>query len=273
MFQDRGHYYVEGVLMESMTMAQCRDQGGLPSVTTKLDTYNPSSLMFWKIDENIQAAYRCIDSALRMDTTLDEFRKLVADEFYRVNNQLIVGTAVHAIMEKLIKNGVTLKQFSDFFHEYADHLVRQIPISIRQAYAWYLDNCKNAACEKLIFDKKSGIAGTADVSGMVNDDGGVAAVGGVDWKSKFIKDHPGYKKDGTMKALRYRKDPKHMMQLGAYGKVEGWKHGWVVVVSTNPEVQGIKPIYYGIEDLKKGYQAYAHISIAYDTINGFRGDR
>jgi hypothetical protein len=273
MFQDRGHYYVEGILMEGMTMAQCREQGGLPSVTTILDHWQSPGLTFWKINENVEAAYRCIDSALRMDTSLDEWKKLVADEFYRVNNHLQVGTDVHDIMEKLIKNGVSLDQFSDFFHEYASFRIRNVPISIRQAYAWYLDNCKNAACEKIIYDKANRIAGTADVSGMVRDDKETLGVGGVDWKHRFIKQHPGYKKDGTMKALRYSKDEKHMMQVGAYGKVEKWMHAWVVVISTNPDVQGIKPMFYGFEELKKGYMAYAHISRTYDILNKFGGDR
>lgn len=269
-WKDRGHYYLNRVLMEGMTMAQCRDAGGLPSVTTKISSWLDDGIVFWKIDENVEAAYNCIDRAVSISASLDEFRKMVADEFYRVHTELIVGDMVHDIMDKLIKNAVKLEHFSQFFPEYAAPMIREIPLSIKAAYAWFLDNTDQAASEKLIYNEASGIAGTADVSGMVRDESGNLAVGGVDWKSKFIKKHPGFKKDNTMRAFQVRKNPQHVMQLGAYGKEEGWNHGWVVIISTNPDVQGIKPMFYDQAALAKGYKIYAHTARAYDIQNGFR---
>ena len=64
-----------------------------------------------------------------------------------------------------------------------------------------------------------------------------------------------------------KKEVNHRMQLGAYGRVEGWEHAWIVVISTNPDVQGIKPIWYDKAELVKGYKAYAHVSRAYDILN------
>ncbi len=271
-FKDRGHYYVNEELVDGMTMAQCRDAGGIPSVTTKIASWNDDGLIFWKIGENVEAAYNCIDAAVAASSTLEEFRVLTAEEFYRVHNELRLGQKMHDAMFKVISTAIPMVSFQKFFTAHADPEVKALVFSAKAAYAWLLDLCAQGIAEKKLYSKEHGISGTADYSGMVNTKEGESLPGGVDWKCKYIKKHPGFStKTGEMLTFRGpKKEDNHRMQLGAYGRVEEWQHGWICYISTNPDVQGIKPIWYDKAELIKGYRAYANISSAYDILNGFK---
>ncbi|RLC32367.1 MAG: hypothetical protein DRH37_00735 [Deltaproteobacteria bacterium] len=267
-YQDRGHYYVNGVLTDHMTKAKCRDAGGIPSVTTKIDSWTDSGLVFWKIRENIDAAYRVIDSGIGVSA--EDFRKLVADEFYRVHNELFLGSYIHDILDKLIKNGVENRLFMSFYKEYADRQITDLFESVQMAYEWYREHVDQAKTEQVLYDQELRISGTCDVNGMIISPDGTKVPGGVDWKCSYVKKHPGYKKaDGTMKSFGFSKSVDYSMQLGAYGRVCGWKGAYIVKVSTNPLIPGVQALWYDQEELLKGYKIYGHVARAYDLINGY----
>lgn len=270
-FRDRGHYYLNGILVDDLTMATCREQGGIPSVTTKIGSYMDPGLMFWKIGENIEAAFNSIDAAIACDADLEQFRVLVADEYYRMHNEMRLGTKIHYIMDKALTEGILLQNFQQFFAGHADSEIKDLVFSCKAAFAWALDTISQGRFEHTIYSKEHGISGTCDGTGMVATPKGDHLIGGIDWKCKRIKIHPGFKADGQMKAMKGpKKEDAHRMQLGAYGRVEGWEHAYICVISTNPDVQGIKPIWYDKAELVKGYRAYANIAAAYEILNGYR---
>jgi hypothetical protein len=251
-------------------MATCREQGGIPSVTTKIANWNDPGLMFWKIGENVEAAYNCIDAAISSKATLEDFRRLTAEEFYRVHNEMRLGNLIHEILEQAITTAIPLQNFQQFFTGHADSQIQNLMFSCKAAYAWGLEVISQGSAEKIIYSKEYGISGTADVDGMIRTKAEDLLRGGIDWKTKYIKKHPGFGKEGQRLALKGpKKEDNHRMQLGAYGRVQEWEHGWICYVSTNPDVQGIKPIWYSKEELVKGYRAYAYISKAYDILNGY----
>jgi len=268
MYQDRGHYYLNGVLNSELTKAKCRDAGGIPSVTTKIDSWTDSGLMFWKIGENLEAAYAVLDKSIGL--SLADFKELVAIEYYRTHNALRLGTFIHDILHQLISNGIENRLFMSFFKEYADPQIQELFESVQMAYEWYLEHFDQAQSEKILYEKDTGISGTCDLTGMLLSPDGTKIVGGADWKCTYVKKHPGYyKKDGKMKSLGIKKSNDNKMQLGAYGKVLGWEGAYIVKISTNPMVSGIQPQWYSKEELVKGYTAYAHVARAYDIFNGF----
>jgi hypothetical protein len=269
-YQDRGHYYVDEVLIDGLTMAKCREAGGIPSVTTKLANWSSPSLKFWAIEENLNAAYKVLNG---MEMDRETFDRLVKEEFYRVHNHLHIGTLVHDIMDKLIKNSVKLSEYSMFFREYADPKIIELLDSVESAYEWFLLVAKNGVSEKIIYDKDRLIAGTADFSGFSMDDGKLKRTG-IDWKTKYIKKHPGYSSvTKEMKSFKIRKEDSYKMQLGAYGAVERWEIAYNVFISSNPDVPGIQVQKFSTKDLVDGYQAFHHISKTYDILNGFVGKR
>jgi hypothetical protein len=268
MFRDDGHYYLNGVLIDRMTKAQCRDQGGLPSVTTKTGSWNDEGLIFWKIDENIQAAYAVLDGAIGV--SLDDFRKLVAEEFYRTHNYIRLGTAIHDVLNKLAKQGIRNDIFMSWYREHCPPETAEFFESVQMAWSWYQEHVEQGMTELILCDKETGIAGTCDVNGLIISPDGEHLPGGVDWKCTYVKKHPGYRKsDGVMKSFGIKKDIKNQMQAGAYGRVLGWKGAYIVKISTNTLVPGIQAQWYSHEDLIKGYKMYAYIARAYDLINGF----
>jgi hypothetical protein len=268
-FQDRGHYYLNGVLVPDMTMSKCRDEGGVASVTTKIANWNDQNLMFWHIEENVEAAYSVMGANLDTHVTLEEYRKLVADEYYRTHNHLKIGTLVDQFITAAIDQTIALPLFYDFFMTTRAPEISSMYESIRSAYEWYLENVTQGKAQVKVYDKKNMIAGTADVSGMIKDQEGKTIPGGVDFKTKYIKTHPGYKKDGGPKSIPVKRDIKHKLQLGAYGKALGWEGAYALTISTNPLVPGVIPHWYSLDELKEGYTIFAHIGRAYDLQNGF----
>lgn len=268
MFRDDGHYYINGILMEGMTKAQCRKEGGLPSVTTKIGSWNDDGLIFWKIDENIQAAYAVLGDAIGV--SLEDFRAMVASEFYRTHNYIRLGTDIHAVLYNLVRNTVRQDKFMSWYKEYSPPSVADQFESVQMAYEWYKEHVKQGVSELVVYDKETGIAGTADINGLIVTPDGETIPGGVDWKCTYVKKHPGYRKaDGAMKSFGIKKDIKNQMQAGAYGRVLGWKGAYIVKISTNTMVPGVQAQWYNQEDLIKGYKAYAYIARAYDIINGY----
>ena len=168
-FRDRGHYYVNGILMEDMTMAKCRDAEGIPSVTTKIANWQDDGLVFWKIMENIDAAYNCIEPAMKNQVSIEDWRRLVADEFYRVHNEMRMGTLIHDVMNHMWLNTVPLPAFNQIFAGQAAPEIQDLVFSCKAAYAWLLDHRPQGFSEKILFSKEHGISGTADYSGMVDD--------------------------------------------------------------------------------------------------------
>ena len=276
-FKDKGHYYLNGKLMEDFTLAKCREEGGIVSVTTILENYTPPGLVFWKIDENIECAYDMMPSAFRVQATLPEFRKMVADEFYRTHNHLVIGDVFHKAMAMAISQAVSLDMFNEFWRAHADTKVWDIVEAAKMAYEWLLEHTEGGKAEVEVYDKDRFLAGTADYSGRLMDDSGSylsesgePAIRGLDWKTKFIKRHPGFsKKTGEILALPIKKDPKHPMQLGAYGRVLGWHGGWIINVSTNPDIPAIKPVYYDGAAIVQGYQAFGHLNRTFRIMNNF----
>lgn len=267
-YRDRGHYYVDGVLIDGMSKVQCRQQGGIPSVTTKIANWASPNLMFWKIEENLKAAYEILDVSIGM--SFDDFKKAVADEYYRVHNEIKLGTAVHEILDKLIKNSVESRLFMSFYQDYADPSISELFESVQLAYDWFKSYVKQGISESIVYDKTSRIAGTCDVNGRIITPDNGEVVGGVDWKCSYVKKHPGWrKKDNVMKSLGFKKTDDYRMQLGAYGKVLEWEGAYIVKISTNPMVPGIQPMFFPKEELVKGYTAYAHVARAWDILNGY----
>ncbi len=268
MFKDDGHYYLNEMLIEGMTKAQCRDQGGIPSVTTKIGSWNDNGIIFWKINENIEAAYAVLDRA--NDITLEDFKKIVADEFYRTHNYIRLGTRIHDVLGKAINQGIPNNGFVAFYKAHAHESVADLFESVQIAYEWYLETVSQCHAEVVLYDKEAGISGTCDIDGVITTPDGAIIPGGVDWKCSFIKRHPGFRKtDGRQKSFGKSKDIKHKMQLGPYGRVRGWRGAYLVYISTNPLVPGIQVQYYDEADLHEGFRAYAYIARAYDVINGF----
>ena len=265
MYKDNGHYYVDGALIDNLTVSKCRDLGGIPSVTTKLEYYSPPGLKFWAIEENLIAAYEILNGN---EMTIDEFIDRTREEFYRTHNHLVIGTLVHDILDKLIKNAVKMKEFNLFYRTYADTKIIELADSVYEAYQWFNDVSSGGVSEKIVYDKEKRIAGTADFSGIIKFNG-KRIRGGIDWKTKYVKRHPGFRKDGRKKSLGIKKDVKHQMQLGAYGAVEVWEAAYIVNISTNPDVPGIMVHEYSANDLVKGYKMFTGIAKTFDIAHGY----
>lgn len=269
-FEDKGHYYVDHQLIDGMTITECRKAGGIVSVTTKLDFFNPLSLVFWKINQNIESAYNCIQSASEQSVSMDEWKIMVRNEFYKNNNQLSVGSATHDFIASIIKNGIQPSIFSEFFDQYATKEIDHMKMAIKLAINWFNNTTKLGEVEKIVYDKELGVAGTVDYSGVIKDPNGNEVIGGIDWKTKSINKHPGYKKNGETKAVPWYKDKRHQQQLGAYARIAKWQGAYIVYISTNYIIPVIKAIWYDKEDLIKGWKMYSAISNAFDYCNGFK---
>lgn len=259
---------MDGILIDGMTQAQCRDAKGQPSVTTVLEYWSSPSLMFWKIGENVEASYEILDMVVQAQPSLEEYVRMVADQYYKTHRYLANGTMIHNVMDRAIKDAVLGQNYMEFYESYAEPAAMDFIYSCSQAYQWFEDKRIQVESEIAVYDEEKMVAGTADISGMIYDKDGREILGGADWKGKDTK-HPGLKKDGTMRTIKAGRTDAHLMQLGAYGRVLGWQGAWLIYISTNPMVHAYKAIWYSKEDLDKGYVAYGYLRRAYKTLFGF----
>ena len=266
------HYYdKEGNPRHNARIKEVRDEQLLVSVTTYLGMIDKPGIKFWKENGLITAAYDLVKEGLDYRSlTATDFIRAVNNEFNMNNNAAEIGTAVHAVLEALIREQPRGYAIKEFFLAYADDLAKPLYEVILKAYNWHSNVCTGiGAVEKTVVNIEDRYAGQLDFIGFLrgpNNDN--ESLGIIDWKTQGLK-HPGFSKRDPSKMLKVKinKYDTWPLQMGAYAKIEKARHGYIGVISSNPDFPYFEAIHYTGEQLVTGYKTFKKITELFQILN------
>jgi hypothetical protein len=265
---EKGHWYDDnGTLFDNPSAEDIKRLNLHKSVTEIIGYLKNKGITDWSINQNVLYAYKL--SNLAADMEFERFRSEVHAEERRANNHADIGKQLHSYMELAISEAISLSALHSHFLAFSGPGIKGCEASIRMAYQWLLSlHPESLSVEKTVADCDSGVYGTIDVLGKMRFPNQTQAqLTVIDWKGKFIKKHPGFKKDGiTMKTLPIENNKNWKIQVGGYSKAVGALQGAVCAISVNPIVPGIKVFYYNKEDVLSGYKVFGYL---YRTVKSY----
>ncbi len=262
-----GHYYDhQGNARHDATKKQVRDENLLISVTTYLGLINAPGLNKWKETQLLNAAH----SLLKENSlSFEDLKKSAYNQFEAENRAHIIGTSVHDILEKLIKENPHISAEKEFFFAYADNDAKPLYQATMMAFHWLQTiTTQLGNAEETIINVNEHYAGQLDYFGDIKDPLNMPAPGIIDWKTQGLK-HPGFfKKDPSkLKQPSISKYDSWGMQMGAYARVKKAQHGYIGLISSNADFPFFKPIHYTGGELIHGYQNFIKIKDVYRYLN------
>lgn len=259
---EKMHWYTtEGESRHDATLREAKKEGLLPSVTKITSILSNPALVEYAKDQVLQAALMVPPNG----KDYDEWKKEVfaASNEHR-NEAASAGTILHGWTEMFL-SGKDIPQ-----KEYADN--RDAARIWDYFLPWLEENLvPGGRREETLVSKTHQFAGRTDYIGQVVDDPREFII---DFKFRNIK-HPGYKKDGGLKAVRKPVYDTDVMQLAAYtgadhemkageeaeGKdlkefIDGSIQPMSVVVSSNQKFPYIYTHEWPIEEVKQWFEGF-----------------
>lgn len=249
---ERMHWYTtEGEPRHDATLREAKKEGLLPSVTKITGVLHNQSLIEYAKDQVLQAALMIPPGGKDYD---DWKKEVYAAANEHRDSAAAIGTLLHGWTELYLSGKNPPKD------EYESN--KDAKRIWNYFLPWLSSNLDIGGRKEItLVSKKHSFAGRTDYIGPMVEDTREFII---DWKFRNLK-HPGFKKDGDLKAVRKPVYDTDGMQLAAYtgadaemqGKeIDGSIQPLSVVVSTNPKFPYVYVHEWPLEDVEKWYEAF-----------------